>query len=191
MQGEIWCVSCTFLRCRLTFLCRGLRSTLEIVLKVTCNPTNEALWIRLASDVFCDQTLILAKSPQLVQLKWQYLLVCFWNPADFDTDSDSALHMKINKSAGGTDKKNNVNNEGQYVKHADGTVVGGIEFEQVQECANHLFFDLLAVGWVMCKLAHISEHVCSALIYMLELRYPHLGLCVEHWKALHIVQDRY
>ncbi|KAJ7875743.1 hypothetical protein B0H14DRAFT_3130643 [Mycena olivaceomarginata] len=37
----------------------------------------------------------------------------------------------------------------------------------------------------------IGEHVRGALIYMLELRYPHLGLCVEHWKALRIVQDRY
>jgi hypothetical protein len=63
MQGEIRCVSCTFLRCRLTFLCRGLRSTLEIVLEATRNPTNEAPWIRLASDAFRGQMLILAKSP--------------------------------------------------------------------------------------------------------------------------------
>ncbi|KAJ7342980.1 hypothetical protein DFH08DRAFT_963001 [Mycena albidolilacea] len=41
------------------------------------------------------------------------------------------------------------------------------------------------------KLAHIGEHVHGALIYMLELRYPHRGLCVEHWKALRIIQDRY
>ncbi|KAJ6560668.1 hypothetical protein B0H10DRAFT_2445901 [Mycena sp. CBHHK59/15] len=174
MQGEI----------------RGLRSTLEIVLEATRNPTNEAPWIRLASDAFRGQTLILAKSPQLAQLK-QYPLVRFWTPADFDTDSDSAPRTKIKKSAGGTDKKNDVNNEGQYVEHADGTVVGGIEFGQVRECANHLFFDLLAAGRATRKLAHIGEHVRSALIYMLELRYPHLGLCVEHWKALRIVQDRY
>ncbi|KAJ7678450.1 hypothetical protein B0H14DRAFT_3536445, partial [Mycena olivaceomarginata] len=58
-------------------------------------------------------------------------------------------------------------------------------------CANHLFFDLLAAGRATRKLAHIGEHVRGALIYMLELRYPHLGLCVEHWKALRIVQDRY
>ncbi|KAJ7820012.1 hypothetical protein B0H14DRAFT_3876438 [Mycena olivaceomarginata] len=121
MQGEIW----------------GLRSMLESVLEVTCNPTNEAPWIRLASDVFHGQTPILAKSPQLV---------------------DSALRTKIKKSAGGTNKKNNVNNEGQYIEHADGTVVGGIEFGQVRECANHLFFDLLAAGWATRKLAHIGEH---------------------------------
>ncbi|KAJ6632075.1 hypothetical protein B0H10DRAFT_1937783 [Mycena sp. CBHHK59/15] len=148
---------------------------LEIVLEATHNPTNEAPWIRLASEAFRGQTFILAKSPQLAQLK----------------QHDSALRTKIKKSAGGTDKKNDVNNEGQYVEHADGTVVGGIEFGQVQECANHLFFDLLAAGRATRKLAHISEHVRGALIYMLELRYPHLGLCVEHWKALRIVQDRY
>jgi len=61
----------------------------------------------------------------------------------------------------------------------------------VREYANHLFFDLLAAGRATRKLAHIGEHVRGALIYMLELRYPHLGLCVEHWKALRIVQDRY
>ncbi|KAJ6612935.1 hypothetical protein B0H10DRAFT_2277578 [Mycena sp. CBHHK59/15] len=72
MQGEIRCMSCTFLRCRLTFLCRGLHSTLEIVLEATRNPTNEAPWIRLTSDVFCGQILILAKSPQLKQ---QYPLI--------------------------------------------------------------------------------------------------------------------
>ncbi|KAJ7870310.1 hypothetical protein B0H14DRAFT_3440144 [Mycena olivaceomarginata] len=47
MQGEI----------------RGLRSTLEIILEATRNPTNEAPWIRLASDAFRGQMLILAKSP--------------------------------------------------------------------------------------------------------------------------------
>ncbi|KAJ6561018.1 hypothetical protein B0H10DRAFT_2201018 [Mycena sp. CBHHK59/15] len=175
MQGEI----------------RGLHSMLEIVLEATRNPTNEAPWIRLASEAFRGQTFILAKSPQLAQLKQQYPLVRFWTPADFDTDSDSAPRTKIKKSAGGTDKKNDVNNEGQYVEHADGTVVGGIEFGQVRECANHLFFDLLAAGRATRKLAHIGEHVRGALIYMLELRYPHLGLCVEHWKVLRIVQDRY
>jgi hypothetical protein len=61
----------------------------------------------------------------------------------------------------------------------------------VRECTNHLFFDLLVAGQATRKLAHIGEHVRGALIYMLELRYPHLGLCVEHWKVLRIVQDRY
>ncbi|KAJ6629983.1 hypothetical protein B0H10DRAFT_2208123 [Mycena sp. CBHHK59/15] len=56
MQGEI----------------RGLRSTLEIVLEATRNPTNDAPWIRLASDVFRGELLILAKLPQLKQ---QYQLI--------------------------------------------------------------------------------------------------------------------
>ncbi|KAJ7353652.1 hypothetical protein DFH08DRAFT_956697 [Mycena albidolilacea] len=151
---------------------------LEIVLEAMCNPTNEAPWIHLASDVFRSQTLILAKSPQHTQLKQQYPLVRFWTPADFDTDSDSAPCTKIKKLAGGTDKKSNVNNEGQYVKHADRTVVGGIEFGKCKRQVTH-------------KLAHIGKHVCGALIYMLKLHYPHLGLCVEHWQVLRIVQDRY
>jgi hypothetical protein len=59
----------------------------------------------------------------------------------------------------------------QYVEHADGAVVGGIEFGQVRECANHLFFDLLAAGRATRKLAHIGEHVRGALIYMLTRTY--------------------
>jgi hypothetical protein len=164
---------------------------LELVLEATRNPNNEAPWIRIASEAYRVQPVVLPKSPPLAKLMQQYPDIRFWASTDFDGDGDSVPRTKAKKSAGGTDKKNDVNNDGQYIERVDGTIVGGIEFGQMREYLNNLLFDLLAAKKATRSLAHIGEHVRGALIHMLEQRYPHIGLCTEHWKAHRLIQGRY
>jgi hypothetical protein len=123
----------------------------------------------------------------------EYGAILYWTGTDFDSAKavDSAPRTKGRKSGGGTAKKNDVNVDGQYVEREDGTVVGGIEFGHMREFLNTLLFDILAAGRATRKLAHLGDYVRGALVYRLEQRYPHLGLCVEHWKALRLIQDRY
>ncbi|KAJ6621289.1 hypothetical protein B0H10DRAFT_1945375 [Mycena sp. CBHHK59/15] len=170
---------------------RSIRGMLELLLEATRNPNNEAPWIRIASEAYRIQPVVLPKSPLLAKLMQQYPDIWFWAPTDFDGDGDSVPRTKAKKSTGGTDKKNDVNNDGQYIERVDGTIVGGIEFGQMREYLNNLLFDLLTAKKATRSLAHIGEHVRGALIHMLEQRYPHIGLCAEHWKAHRLIQGRY
>ncbi|KAJ6584187.1 hypothetical protein B0H10DRAFT_2198150 [Mycena sp. CBHHK59/15] len=147
--------------------------------------------VRRSSSFSRRHPVILPKSPPLAKLMQQYPDIRFWASTNFDGDGDSIPRAKAKKSAGGTDKKNDVNNDGQCVERADGTIVGGIKFGQMREYLNNLLFDLLAAKKATRSLAHIGEHVRGALIHMLEQRYPHIGLCAEHWKAHRLIQGRY
>ncbi|KAF8215536.1 hypothetical protein K438DRAFT_2007906, partial [Mycena galopus ATCC 62051] len=67
---------------------------------------------------------------------------------DFKPNNDIASRGKTSKSASGTNRKNDVNNDGKYIEFSNCEVIGGQEFGQIREGEelNALLMDVLAAG---------------------------------------------
>lgn len=105
--------------------------------------------------------------------------------------NDSVSAEKTSTSAGATKRENDINVEGRYVEYDDGTVVGGIEFGHIHEEVRNLLADLRMAGMAPHSIKQLGHQARTAIIYMLELKFPYLSLCADHWKALRVVSDMY
>lgn len=154
------------------------------------------LWLRDGYGAGIRQARVYSGSIELTNLKKKFPNVRFWTRKTYlehpsSKRNDSASAEKTSTSAGATKRENDINVEGRYVEYDDGTIVGGIEFGHIREELRYLLADLRMAGMAPRSIKQLGHQARTALVYMLELKFPYLSLCADHWKALRVVSDMY
>ncbi|KAJ6628437.1 hypothetical protein B0H10DRAFT_1940606 [Mycena sp. CBHHK59/15] len=164
-------------------------STLTDAVRNPANP-NEAFWMREGYTGYFRQPRIAAKSADLARLKTAHPGIKLWLRSDYKKPT-SAQRQRVKKAAGATNRINNVNTTGRYIEDWDGEVIGGKELGYIREEARNLFEDVLAVGKATRRYKSIGHQIRCAMVYVLELKFPYLTLCADHWKAALAISDIY
>ncbi|KAJ7212568.1 hypothetical protein GGX14DRAFT_564325 [Mycena pura] len=167
-----------------------LDSKLDQLLDLLRSPRDpkHAAWIHEACVAFYQQSRIAPGSPQLAELQCLYPAVQIWDVDDFKETKDDVRRVS---KGGGTDKKNDINNNGRYIEYAKGGVIGGKELGDINASLNLLLNDVYTAGKAPARLRDMGHEVTSAIVYMLEKEFPYLSLCSNHWKAKRVIAARY
>ncbi|KAF7359927.1 hypothetical protein MVEN_00718900 [Mycena venus] len=164
-------------------------STLTNAVRNPANP-NEAFWMREGYTGYFRQPRIAAKSADLARLKTAHPGIKLWLRSDYKKPT-SAQRQRLKKAAGATNRVNDVNTTGRYIEDWDGEVIGGKELGYIREEARNLFEDVLAAGKATRRYKSIGHQIHCAMVYVLELKFPYLTLCADHWKAALAISDIY
>ncbi|KAJ7755762.1 hypothetical protein B0H14DRAFT_2978110 [Mycena olivaceomarginata] len=136
------------------------------------------------------QPRIAPKSADLARLKTAHPGIKLWLRSDYKKPT-STQRQRLKKAAGATNRVNDVNTTGRYIEDWDGEVIGGKELGFIREESRNLFEDVLAAGKATRRYKNIGHQIRCAMVYVLELKFPYLALCADHWKAALAISDIY
>ncbi|KAF7345554.1 hypothetical protein MVEN_01574100 [Mycena venus] len=155
------------------FACVG--TTLKTIQDAVAAPfdPNAPLWLRDGYGAGIRQARIYSGSVELTNLKRKFPNVKFWTRKNYlehpsSKRNDSASAEKTSTSAGATKRENDINVQGSLrrIRRWNGCMAPR-------------------------SIKQLGHQARTALVYMLELKFPYLSLCADHWKALRVVSEMY